>query len=219
MSTSQYTGPAQLRGCLVGVATGALAVAAHGAAGGGYPTSAGTALLLLTTLLTGWVAGSGGIGTLGRFANRAGIPGPRIVLPLASGQFAGHWALTGLTGHHTAAGAAAGESPTGGPFSAAMFVAHLLAVLLCALTIAVAERLYRTASAVLRVLLTPVRGVLPAPRVRIAANAATPRQHAPNGASGPRAPPARVITDVSPSFGEKVFRPCSTGFPRPCAAA
>lgn len=219
MSTSQYLGTAQLRGCVVGVATGALAVAAHGAAGGGYPTPAGTALLLLTALLTGWVAGSGGTGARSRFANRATIPGPGIVLPLAAGQFVGHWALAGRTGHHTGTGIAAGESPAGGPLSAAMLVAHLLAVLLCALTIAVAERLYRTASAVLRVLLTPVRGIPPAPRVRIAANVATPRNHAPNGASGPRAPPARVLTDVPPSFGERVFRPCSTDFPRPCAAA
>ncbi|WP_280463538.1 hypothetical protein [Nocardia carnea] len=218
MSSNPYTGPAQLRGCVVGVATGALAVAAHGAAGGGYPTSAGTALLLLTTLVTGWVSGSVVSGARGRFANRSAVPGLSIFLPLAMGQFVGHWALTGLTGHHTGTGSAVGESPTGGPLSAAMFGAHLFAVLLCTLTITVAERLYRAASAVLRVLLTPVRRFPPAPRVCIAAIVATPRNHAPNGASGPRAPPRRGITDVPTSFGEKVFRPCPTGFPHPCAA-
>src|SRR5690606_2768114 len=127
----------------------------------------------------------------GRFANRTAVPGLSIFLPLAMGQFVGHWALTGLTGHHTGTGSAVGESPTGGPLSAAMFGAHLFAVLLCTLTITVAERLYRAASAVLRVLLTPVRRFPPAPRVCIAAIVATPRNHAPNGASGPRAPPRR----------------------------
>lgn len=219
MSSNPQTDPAQLRGCVVGVATGALAVAAHGAAGGGYPTSAGTALLLLTTLVTGWVSGSVVTGARSRFANRAAaIPGPSIFLPLASGQFVGHWALTGLTGHHAGTGTAVGESPAGGPLPPAMLVAHLLAVLLCTLTITVAERLYRAASAVLRTLLTPVRGFPPALRARIAAHVVLPRNQAPNGASGPRAPPARMITDVSTSFGEKDFRPCPTGFPRPCAA-
>lgn len=218
MSRNPHTGPAQLRGCVVGVATGALAVAAHGAAGGGYPTSAGTALLLLTTLVTGWGSGSVVTGARSRFANRAAVPGLSIFLPLASGQFVGHWALTGLTGHHTGTATAGSESPTGSPLSAAMLGAHLLAVLLCTLTITVAERLYRAASAALRVLLTPVHRLRPALRARIAANLMLPRKHAPNGASGPRAPPARVITDVPTSFGEKVFRPCPTGFPRPCAA-
>lgn len=210
MSTNHYTGPAQLRGCVVGVATGTLAVAAHGAAGGGYPASAGTALLLLTTLVTGWIAGSVAPGTHGRFAT----PARTVLLPLSAGQLIGHWALTGLTGHHTAGGA----SPTGGFLSAAMLSAHLLAVLLCTLTITVAERLYRAASAVLRVLLTPVRRLPPAPRVRIAATVTSAPRNAPNGASGPRAPPARVRTDVPTPFGEKVFRPCPTGSPLLCAA-
>ncbi|WP_280438348.1 hypothetical protein [Nocardia carnea] len=214
MSSNPYTDPAPLRGCVVGVATGALAVAAHGVAGGGYPTSAGTALLLLTALLTGWVSGSVATGARVRFATA----GPRIFLPLAAGQFVGHWALTGLTGHHAETATASGGTPTGGSLSAAMLGAHLLAVLLCTLTITVAERLYRAASAVLRVLLTPVRLLPPALRVGVAANIAVPRNHAPNGASGPRAPPARVSTDVPTSIGERVFRPCPTGFPRPCAA-
>lgn len=218
MSSNPYTGPAQLRGCVVGLATGALAVAAHGAAGGGYPTSAGTALLLLTALVTGWVSGSVVTGARGRFAHRVAVPGLSIFLPLASGQFIGHWALAGLTGHHSGTGSAVGESPTGGPLSTAMFAAHLLAVLLCTLMIIVAERLYRAASAVLRVLLTLARRFPPAPRVCLATIIATPRNHAPNGASGPRAPPRRVISDIPISFGEKVFRPCPTDFPHPCAA-
>ena len=209
MSRNPHLGPAPLRGCVVGAATGALAVAAHGAAGGGYPTSAGTALLLLTTLLTGWVSGSAGTGSIPRSPSL----GTGILLPLVSGQFVGHWALTGLAGHHAETSTAAGES-----LSAAMLTAHLLAVLLCSLAIAVAERLYRAASAVVRALVAPLRGPRPTPRFRAATHLTASRQHPPNGASGPRAPPARVRTDLPPSFGEKVFRPCPTGFPRPCAA-
>ncbi|MFI5714935.1 hypothetical protein [Nocardia sp. NPDC051750] len=218
MPTNLCPGPAQLRGLVVGLVTGALAVAAHGAAGGGYPSSTGVALLLLVTLVTGWASGSVAAGIRGRFAHRAATPGLGILLPLATGQFAGHWALTGLTGHHTGADTAIGES-IAGPLPTAMLAAHLLAVLLCTLLIAAAERLYREASAVLRVLLAAARPVPRVPRVLAATNVSTLRYRPPNGASGPRAPPARVATDVPNSFGEKVFAPCPTGFPRPCAAA
>lgn len=218
MSENSYPGPALLRGCVVGVATGALAVAAHGAAGGGYPTSSGAALLLLTALLTGWASGSVVPGVRGALAHRAAIPGVGVFGPLAAGQFAGHWALTGLTGRHTGAHTAFGESLSGGPRGTAMFAAHLLAVLLCALVIAAAERLYRAASAVVRALLTPVRGIPRALRGMAAGQAAAPRYRTPNGASGPRAPPAPAYLDASHTFGEKVITPCPTGFPRPCAA-
>ncbi|WP_280402621.1 hypothetical protein [Nocardia carnea] len=219
MSPNSYPGPAQLRGCVVGVATGALAVAAHGAAGGGYPTSTGAAFLLLTALVTGWASGSVGPGMRSAFAHRAAAPVVAVLGPLAAGQFAGHWALTGLTGHHAGADTAIGESLSGGPFGAAMFAAHLLAVLLCALVIVAAERLYRAASAVVRALLTPVRDTRGALLGMAAGHAAAPRYRTPNGASGPRAPPAPAHLDASHTFGEKVITPCPTGFPRSCAAA
>ncbi|MEU1984655.1 hypothetical protein [Nocardia sp. NPDC019395] len=217
MPTNLCTGPAHMRGCVVGLATGALAVAAHGAAGGGYPSSTGVALLLLTTLVTGWASGSVVADVRGRYTHRAVTPGLGILLPLAAGQLAGHWALTGLTGHHSGADTALGES-VAGPLPAAMLAAHLLAVLLCALVIAATERLYREASAALRVLLAAARAIPRVRRALTATNVSTPRYRAPNGASGPRAPPAHVATDVPNSFGEKVFDPCPTGFPRPCAA-
>ncbi|MGI5222103.1 hypothetical protein [Nocardia sp. CA-290969] len=217
MSPNSYPGPAQLRGCVVGGATGALAVAAHGAAGGGYPTSTGAALLLLTALVTGWASGSVVPGMRSALTHRAAATGAGIFGPLAAGQFAGHWALTGLTGHHTGADTAIGESLSGGPLSTAMFAAHLLAVLLCTLMIAAAERLYRAASAVVRALLTPMRDIPRALLAVAAAPAAAPRYRAPNGASGPRAPPAPAHLDASHTFGEKVFDPCPTGFHRPCA--
>lgn len=210
MPASPSTATAPLRGCVVGATSAVLAVAAHGASGGGYPSSAGAALLLLTAAVTGFVSGS----------VRGGAAAGRIrplLLSLAGGQLAGHWALTGLTGHHT--GGAAAETATGQPAALVMFAAHLLAIGVCALAITGAERLYRVASAVLRALTGPPGSPPGASRVLAAATGTMPRGGAPKGACGPRAPPVRVGIDAHTSFGEKVFNPCPTGFPRPCAAA
>ncbi|WP_328389760.1 hypothetical protein [Nocardia sp. NBC_00416] len=214
MPASTCTTPARLRGCLVGATTGALAVAAHGAAGGGYPSSAGAALLLLTALVAGAAAGSAADDAGHRRMWWPPARGSGVLIPLAIGQFAGHWALSGLTGHHTVDDGAPGALP-----AAAMGAAHLLAVAVCAIAIIVAERLYRSASSVLRALLAPPRPAPPTPRVRVAATAASAPHRAPNGASGPRAPPARADIDVTISFGEKAPNPCPTGFPPPCGAA
>ncbi|WP_327148931.1 hypothetical protein [Nocardia sp. NBC_01329] len=205
---STYPTPALLRGCVVGATTGALAIAAHGAAGGGYPTSAGAALLLLTALLAGAASGSI-IGETGRWA----ASGRAILVPLAAGQFAGHWALTGLTGHHDTTG-----EPTADVLSAgAMTTAHLVALTVCALMITAAERLYRSASSVVRTLLDPPRPAPGTPRVRIAATTAVAAHRSPNGASGPRAPPARTSPRTLVSLGEKASNTCPTGSPPSCA--
>lgn len=212
MPASPSTATAPLRGCVVGATSAALAVAAHGASGGGYPSSAGAALLLLAAAVTGFVSGPvlGGDG-YGRVRP--------LLLSLTGGQIAGHWALSGLTGHHTA-GAAIRTDPTAGqPAAAAMFAAHLLAVVICALAISGAERLYRVASAVLRALLTPPQPLPGASRTYATATGARLRHGAPKRTRGPRAPPVRVGIDALTSFGEKVFSPCHTGFPRPCAEA
>lgn len=205
MPTSTSTAAAPLRGCVVGAATGALALAAHGAAGGGYPASDGMALLLLTAVLSGFAAGAAG----GRVRWHSGFAsGIGVLLPLAIGQGIGHWALTGLTGHHTAA-----AEP-----GSVMFAAHLIATLICAVAITAAEQLYRVASATLRVLLGPPRSRPRAPSRLAATLPATPGHRAPSGASGPRAPPARTGTDAPIPLGEKVFDPCPTGIPLFCAA-
>ncbi|MGW5386779.1 hypothetical protein [Nocardia sp. NPDC003963] len=200
---STYPTTALLRGCVVGTTTGALAVAAHGAAGGGYPTSAGAALLLLTALITGAAAGSV-IGDSGRWT----APGRSILVPLAMGQFAGHWALTGLTGHH---------DTTGDTTAVTMTVAHMVAVAVCALVITAAERLYRSASTIVRALLAPPRPVPAAPRARVAPNVAVAAHRSPNGSSGPRAPPARLAPDTPVPLGEKASNTCPTGSPPACA--
>lgn len=205
---STYPSPAPLRGCVVGATTAILAVAAHGVAGGGYPTSAGAALLLLTALVTGAAAGSvlGGSGRL-----RTG-PGRATLIALATGQFAGHWALTGLTGHHGTPVETAPETVPG----VTMVAFHLLAVAVCALAITAAERLYRCASSVLRALFEPPRPTPGPPRVRIAATTPVTADRSPKGAPGPRAPPART-DPATPSLGEKASTTCPTGSPLFCA--
>lgn len=202
---STYPTPALLRGCVVGATTGALAIAAHGAAGGGYPTSAGAALLLITALVTGAAAGSI-VGETGRWA----VSGRAIGVPLAAGQLAGHWALTGLAGHH--------DTATGDTLSAwAMIIAHLIAVTGCALVLTAAERLYRAASSVVRALLEPLPSAPGSPRVSSAAAVAVAAHRSPNGASGPRAPPARTGPRNPVSLGEKASNTCPTGSPPSCA--
>ncbi|WP_157181621.1 hypothetical protein [Nocardia testacea] len=205
---STYPTPAPLRGCVVGATTAILAVAAHGVAGGGYPTSAGAALLLLTALVTGAAAGS----ILGVSGRSRAYPGRSTLIALAVGQFAGHWALTGLTGHH---GAPVDSTPEPLPGST-MTAFHLLAVAVCALAITAAERLYRCASSVLRVLLEPPRLAPGRPRVRIAATTPITAHRSPTGAPGPRAPPARTDPET-PSPGEKASNTCPTGSPPSCA--
>lgn len=168
------------RGFLVGASAGALAVAAHGLAGGGYPSSAELALVLIAASVTGLAAG---VRPMGR--------GPVLALLLA-GQVAGHLALTGLYGHeHADAGSAplAGELLGGFLPSAPMVLAHFTASIVCAALIPLAERLYRAVSAALRITVatpaTPVSHRPPKAGVSIARLLG----RSPIGAAGPRAPP------------------------------
>ncbi|MEV3962066.1 hypothetical protein AB0M34_14405 [Nocardia sp. NPDC050193] len=206
---STYPSPAPLRGCVVGATTGILAVAAHGVAGGGYPTSAGAALLLLTALVTGAAAGS----IIGGSVRLRGGPDRSILTALAAGQFAAHWTLTGLTGHHGSPVETTHETLPG----VAMAAFHLLAVAVCALAITAAEQLYRRASSVLRTLLGPLCPTPGPPRLGIAAAAPVTAHRSPKGAPGPRAPPARTDPAI-PSLGEKASNTCPTGSPPSCAA-
>lgn len=192
------------RGCAVGAATGASALAAHGISGGGYPSTAGAALLVLAAALTGFAAGSvdsaaiehnlswrgrGGSGSTTFFA---------LLASLAVGQLIGHIALTGLIGHpspadHRLAGTVGFDGMPFGDLSpsARMVIAHMLATLLCAAAIAAAERLYRLLSGVLRILLTTPT---PPPREenRVCRGCpAAPLRLSPSGSRGPRAPPVR----------------------------
>ncbi|MFD1812257.1 hypothetical protein [Rhodococcus gannanensis] len=130
------TGP--LRGSAVGALTAALAVAGHGLAGGGYPTTAALTLLVLCSTVAGAVA--------------ATCRGTRTALAaaLAGGQLLGHLILSGTTVHQHAATASA----------ATMLVAHTVATALCAALIVAAEKLYDPITRALRV---PLRGPVARP--------------------------------------------------------
>ncbi|MET9489187.1 hypothetical protein [Nocardia sp. NPDC006630] len=162
------------RGCLAGVTMAVLAVAAHGAAGGGYPGSTGLALLLLAA------------GTIGALAATLHSP---VALPalLVLGQPVCHVALGGLTQHGHAAGAM-DFLGTG-----AMAAAHTTAALVFAVLILVAERLYLLVSQTLRAVLTrPAGRPVHSPAGRWAPVVAAARQLLALGANGSRAPPVAV---------------------------
>ncbi|MFH5211129.1 hypothetical protein [Antrihabitans spumae] len=123
---------ARIRGCVVGAFVGALAVAAHGSAGGGYPS--GTALTLLVIVS----------GALGATAATIARPGPLgIAALLAGGQLLGHYALSVTADHSHAGGFGLG----------AMALAHCVATVTSAFLIVVAERLLAVVTNVLRVAL------------------------------------------------------------------
>ncbi|BDU03812.1 hypothetical protein [Nocardia cyriacigeorgica] len=169
------------RGFLVGASAGALAVAAHGLAGGGYPSSAELALVLIAAAVTGLATG---LRPMGR--------GPVLAL-LVAGQVAGHFALTGLYGHEHASSTTAplaGELLGGYLPSGPMLLAHFIATVVCAALIPLAERLYRAVSAALRIAVAAPR--TPALYRPLDAGVSTSKLlgRSPNGAAGPRAPPA-----------------------------
>jgi len=124
-------------GTTAGITTAVLAVAAHGAAGGGVPTGPVTVLL---------VAVSVAVGILG-----AHLPSLSPLVLLAGGQAATHVALTMLVAGH-------GHMPM------SMLAAHVIAVAACAALLGAAARVYAVCGAVLRTVL--MRGpVVEAPGV------------------------------------------------------
>ncbi|WP_040832744.1 hypothetical protein [Nocardia brevicatena] len=193
------------RGCAVGAATGAAALAAHGISGGGYPSTAGAALLILAAALTGFAAGSIDSVALERDLSWRGRGGSgsttffALLAPLAVGQLVGHIALTGLIGHasaadHRLAGTVVfdGMSFGGRPSPVRPAIVHMLATLLCAAAIAAAERLYRLLSRVLRILLTAPTPPPGEEHRACRGYPAAPLRLSPNGSCGPRAPPVRL---------------------------
>ncbi len=138
----------RIRGTLTGAAVAVLAVAAHGAAGGGYPGSTSSMLLVLAAAV---------IGTLTGVRRTAGTRARAwLFVMLVGGQLAGHVALTAAVGHDH--GAATRENSPAADFfggeiplpASWMLLAHVLAALLCAVLIAAAERLYRAVSQAVR---------------------------------------------------------------------
>ncbi|CAN3131466.1 hypothetical protein ACNUDN_26535 [Mycobacterium sp. smrl_JER01] len=140
--------PARLRGAAAGLLTAALAVAAHGTAGGTVPAGAAAAGLALVATIVAAVAVS---------TPRSG-QAPVMACLLGAGQLGGHVVL-----------AAQGHAHGGGP-GWAMGAAHSVAVFTGAVLICVGTRLCRAVSGVLGVVRRHRIGPPRAPlRVRITA--------------------------------------------------
>lgn len=128
---------APLRGGAVGIVTAAVAVAAHGMAGGGYPNSSALALLITVSI---------GVGAMTALPRRSTV----VLLPsLMAGQVVAHIALS-LSGemHH--------HSMLPG---AAMIGFHAAAAVVAGTAITAAERLYGPITSIVRAvlaLLTPL---------------------------------------------------------------
>ena len=148
---------------LVGATVAALAVAAHGSAGGGWPGSAP---------LTLWLCAAAGIGAIATLLPvPAGTPSRTALLAaVATGQLVAHLALSVSAGPDPMAagrescGAAGTFLATASPFGGPMAAAHALATLVCAILIIAAERLYTVVSRAIRTLSGPARPLSPAPR-------------------------------------------------------
>ncbi|OMC27741.1 hypothetical protein A5740_20995 [Mycobacterium sp. GA-1841] len=143
MTVVRTDSAARLRGTAVGSLTAALAVAAHGMAGGGPPAGAVTPALVVLAVTVGVVAA-----TVAR-ANRVTV----LWLLLGAGQLLAHL-LMATTSH--------AHDSWPGP---AMFVAHLAAVSLGAGLIACGGRLSAAVSRVVRAMATE-RGTRPVSPVR-----------------------------------------------------
>lgn len=149
----------------------ALAVAAHGLAGGGHPETAGLTLLTLAALALG-----AGAGTL---HSAAALPALMVL-----GQPACHVALNGTVQHGHGMGTTTFTS------SGMMAAAHVAAAIACAFLIIVAERLYALASQAVRVVLTRPQGhAAGSVRPPSARSVTVPKTLLGLGAIGPRAPP------------------------------
>ncbi len=150
---------ARVRGTAAGALTAALAVSAHGVAGGGLPSGSSAALLALLSITLGALTAT--------VRNAANV---KVLLALLTvGQLLSH-ALLGAAGHsHPPA--------TGAPFGL-MVAAHLAAIALGAVLIAVGERL---CVAISRVLLAGSRHTRPpvaAPSTIVVRSADQPLQSA-----------------------------------------
>ncbi|MCX4096583.1 hypothetical protein [Nocardia sp. alder85J] len=161
-----------MRGTALGLLSAALAVAAHGLGGGGFPDSTALMLLFSVAVVAGTLAAA--LPPPGRITGRAGL-----LAALAGGQWMGHEVLTGLIGHQHAMIHAATSRVTaaGSPFPLpmsghAMLIVHAVAVPLCALLLVAAERLYAVVSRAIRAVTER-----PRPIFRVAGPARRPGDH------------------------------------------
>ena len=117
---TRRTDPAALtRGALVGACSGAIAIAAHGLGGADYPTANSVVVLFL-------VCGLFGAATSFTSTNRLLLVGQ-----LGAAQILGHYAL-----------AVSSDHAHGAQLTALMVASHAIAAGLCAVRIALVERLH-----------------------------------------------------------------------------
>lgn len=148
---------ATLRGGAVGAVTAALAVAAHGWAGGGYPEGSAFALLLAVSI---------GVGILGALPReRTRIPHTALLTTgLLAGQAGAHIALALGATHDMHDMHEGGLLP-----STSMMTFHVAAAIVAACLIGAAERLYGPITSIVRAvlaLLTPIPDATTPGRVR-----------------------------------------------------
>lgn len=134
---------ASIRGGAVGASTIALAVAAHGVAGGGYPEGSSLVFLIVVGV------GVGAMATLpSPGSSRAHLT--LVLGGLLLGQIAAHLALTFGAAHQLAHQHAVLPSP-------AMVAFHVAASAFTAVLVGVAERLYGPITSIIRAVLDPPR--------------------------------------------------------------
>lgn len=132
---------ARLRGAAVGAWSAAMAVAAHGFAGGGIPGESSIVALILACAAIGTAVGA---------AVSSGRRYLVLVVALCAGQLVGHFALV-LTESHA----------HGGNFSLLMLASHVVAAAACAALICSAERLYCVAASTLDQLIVATSAPVP----------------------------------------------------------
>ena len=166
---------APLRGGAVGIVSAALAVAAHGMAGGGWPEGSALALLVVVSI---------GIGAMTALPRRSTV---LLLLALLTGQLLAHIALS--------LGSAA-QMQTHSLFpSTAMIAFHAVASVVAGFTIAAAERLYGPITSIVRAvlaLLTPLPDGSAVGRVSMSVAVPSVDGTALNWAISRRGPPVSV---------------------------
>ena len=138
---------ASLRGGAVGALTVALAVAAHGTAGGAYPSGSALTFLMIVGI------GVGAVSMLpSPSSGRAALT--TVLGGLVFGQFAGHLALAVAVSGTSAVPHEAVHAHSVVP-STPMLVLHLAASVAAAALICVAEQLYGPITSIIRAVLRP----------------------------------------------------------------
>ncbi|MDI9917198.1 hypothetical protein [Rhodococcus sp. IEGM 1379] len=139
MSSLGAPATAPLRGSVVGAASGALAIAAHGISGGEIPPASAMTLLIAVCVAVGAITA-----TLPSLA-RGPLP---LIAALGAGQLAAHAAMTVSVHSHSSAP------------GLTMLGAHAVATAVCAVAVLAAERLFAVVTNAARtVLTTPTRAV------------------------------------------------------------